>query len=349
MDDQRFSSSMRRIADPAEPRPEFLTALHDELAAELGFSQPGLNRPSRQAKPRLPARTGRWSAARVAGIAALVSVLLLLGAAVLYVGTRPVQPPPTPTPTPTDLLSKVRAAGALTIAVRPDFPQVTTNGADKGGFDEDVARELARRLQVLDVIRPVPESGMLVPPGIDGWDVAMPSRALTPTELSSEQTTTPYYYWPVYVVVSTGSVIAAPAGLGDQSVCVAEGSSAQLWLAGNLAVETSGPVGSPPPGISLVVTASDGECLTSLAAGSVAAMVTSTSTAADLTTNASVRRLDSPAFTEVRRIVVTGIGDGTTLRAAIDVALDGMRADGTLADLSRRRFGSEDLSVIPHP
>ncbi len=345
MDEERFASSMHHVDDPAEPRPEFLAELRAELAAELGYIQPdgvvkGRARPTRPA-----GRTRRQSNMRIVWLAAAVYVALSIGAAAVFVGSRSNQP--LATPASSDLLTTVQASGVLSIAVRPDFPQVTSNGADHGGFDEDVARELANRLSLTDAIRAIPESGILRPPAVDGWDIAMPSRALTAAELSAQKTSTPYYYWPVYLAVSSTSTITAPADLAGQRICAVGGSAGQAWLAGTLAAETTGVVATPPSALTVVVAATDDECLSTLAAGSVAAAVTSTSSAADLGTRNGIRGLASPVFIEARRIVITGPGDGTTLRAAVDAALSAMQADGTLADLSRRRFGTQDLSSPP--
>ena len=86
-------------------------------------------------------------------------------------------------------------------------------------------------------------------------------------------------------------------------------------------------------------------CLDDLAAGEVDAVVTSALTAADIAVRPAVRTLGQPILLDPRTIVARTDGpDPTTLLQAADEALGEMRADGTLADLSRGRFGGQDLT-----
>ena len=86
-------------------------------------------------------------------------------------------------------------------------------------------------------------------------------------------------------------------------------------------------------------------CLDDLAAGDVDAVVTSALTAADIAVRPGVRTLGQPVLLDPRTIVARTAGpDPSALVRAANEALGEMRADGTLSDLSRGRFGGQDLT-----
>jgi ABC-type amino acid transport substrate-binding protein len=77
------------------------------------------------------------------------------------------------------------------------------------------------------------------------------------------------------------------------------------------------------------------------------AVVTSTVVGADIATLGDYRLIGGgPVASEPRTVVVSADEpDAETLIAAANEALAALRADGTLATLSARRFGGVDLSV----
>ncbi len=246
-------------------------------------------------------------------------------------------PPP---PVPTDLLTRVRDAGQLRVAVRPDFPQATTDKL--AGFDVDVAAALATRLGVRLEIVVVDAADMGASALNSHWDVAMPSSsrlstiaAFTPTEA--------YYAFPSFLVVQDGSVVQTPADLGGARVCIVRGSPGEAWVAGRVADAMV----APPSGAKADrVEAEDQMCLDDLANGDVDAAVTSALTAADIAVRPALRVLGQPVLLDPRTIVARTAGpDPTSLVQAVDDALRQMRADGTLVDLSRNRFGGQDLTI----
>jgi polar amino acid transport system substrate-binding protein len=309
----------------------------------------------RQADGHRPGFLGRAlpvAAALVIAIA-LAGVLWLRHESVIPVAATPspsVSANPSGAPSPTgrsDLLDQVRSSGALRMAIRPDFPQASILGLE--GFDVDVATELARRLSLGAYPVQVAVADMLAGASGDPWDLAFPSAVVTAAAASRFAASTPYYYWPTYLVVPKVSGASSPADLGGATFCTVGGSSGAGWLSGALD-PGSGASASPPAGPTVRTEATDWACLDALAAGDVEAVVTAALSDSDLAARPSLRTVGGPILVEPRAIVAARTGlDPSALLSVVDNALGAMRSDGTLADLSRKRFGGRDLTTPPSP
>lgn len=112
-------------------------------------------------------------------LAATIAIAVALIGTVLLLRPQPAQQVgATPSRSaPPDLLDQVRATERLRIAVRPDAPQTEVRGS-LGGFDVDVANELAMRLGLAPELSPLPVADMLADRPDTGWDIALPSAAL---------------------------------------------------------------------------------------------------------------------------------------------------------------------------
>jgi len=131
----------------------------------------------------------------------------------------------------------------------------------------------------------------------------------------------------------------------ESSRTVAVGGSAGAdWLAGRSTVQAAGSVASPPASVITVERTSDGDCLESLASGDTSATITATLSPADFAARPSIRQLGEPVFLEQRRVVSAGGSGSAALIAEVDRLLLDMRSDGTIGELSSRRFGGTDLS-----
>ncbi|MDQ3880133.1 MAG: transporter substrate-binding domain-containing protein [Chloroflexota bacterium] len=240
-----------------------------------------------------------------------------------------------------DLLSSVHNAGALRVAVRPDFPQATTGSL--GGFDVDVATELAERLNVdLHLVTIAPDQ---MRSSAARWDIAMPSSAVVAAD-PAFAATDPYYGYPISLLVETSSPATAVEELANTRICVIAGSAGEAWLLGRYTAGSVTGVVDPPGRPSPQVEHTDEACLDALAAGTVDAFVTQRLGPADIAVLRSARALGGPVLTEPRTIVATRDGTNpTALLTEIDRVLAEMRADGTLADISRNRFGGRDLTT----
>lgn len=334
MDDERVVNRLRKVADPASPDPAFLERMYEELAGELRF------RPARQSAVR-PSRNGM--ARRLTLLAAAVVLTLLMVGGALLVGAivdRERRPDVIPS-----LLERIRGAGVVRIAVRPDRPQVTGPREVRSGFDVDVATEIGRRLdlRVELVFTPVDE----IITGRGEWDIALPSSVVEP---GAFVTTTSYYAWPVRLIVPAGSTADGPGDLSGSTICVVTGSGGQTWLNGRFRGTSVTPVAVPPTPSAVHRLATDEACAADVDAGASSAFITAGWSDADLAARPALKRVGEAIFTEARPIIaVRGEPDPAELIAEIDRFLAAMRSDGTLADFSRSRFGGLDLSQPPTP
>ena len=333
MDDDRILSGLRHVSDPVGPDPDFLDRMYEELAGELGFRPVGRNatRPSHLKTAR---RLLLLAAAVVLSLAVIGGALI---AGALLDRQRDSKLNRNP-------LDRIQAAGVVRVAIRPDFPQVTVDGTFQGGFDADVATALAGRLGVRPVLQPMNLGTLPDSSAVADWDLALPGRSLTPAELASLEASVPYYEWPVYVVVASTSSAASPADLAGQRVCVVGGSAGADWLTGRSTVQAAGSIASPPTSVITVERTSDGDCLESLASGDTSAAITATLSPADFAARPAIRQLGEPVFLEERRVVSPSGSGSAALIAEVDRLLLEMRSDGTIAELSSRRFGGTDLS-----
>ena len=82
-------------------------------------------------------------------------------------------------------------------------------------------------------------------------------------------------------------------------------------------------------------------------AGRSDALVTASMLPTDVATNPRLALIsDGPVVGEARVMLVPAdIPGAATLRDELDRILDGLRADGALADLARSRFGGDDVPV----
>ena len=283
---------------------------------------------------------------------ALLAVIFLLRGQQSEVAATPSSSPSNPTASvaTNDLLALTRRNGFVRFALRPDFPQAAISGLE--GFDVDVANGAGQAARPGDApgaaLRPTRCSALAGPmPGT--W--ACPrrwSRADAATRLA---TTDAYYYWPVYLVAPKAATASAATDLGGQRICVTAGSSGAAWLSGHLD-PSSGMAATPPAPSSPVVRteATDWACLDALTSGAVDALVTSTLSDSDLAARPTLRTVGGPLYVEPRTMVAARAGlDPSALLTAIDDALGAMRSDGSLANLSRNRFGGRDLTTPPSP
>ena len=281
---------------------------------------------------------GTWATAAL--IVAVVGLMFVRG------GTGPGGP----TPSPADLLTRIKTAGAIRVAIRPDHPQTRIPGGTFAGFDLDVAEQLAARLALRDDVVVTNATDMLAEPA-GAWDIALPSEALSDDATSKFAVGTPYYFWADDVIAPASSTATGVSDLDGRTICVIAGSVGQRWLAGEPLGAGQEMRSNPPARPDVRVETDDAACLADIAAGRADAMVGANLSDADLALRPSVRRVGkTPAVVESRGFIAARSGpDPTALVNTLNAAIDLLRTDGTLRRLSSNRFGGQDLSVPPSP
>ena len=331
MDESRLLQALGRVDDLGEPDPGFLDELLEASVAEIDFGssgRPATRRVAPRVRPlrRLGVRRSRWPLLAVA--------VLLLGGALATIGVGALRD--RLHDAQADLLTQVRGAGRITVAVRPDHPQFAIAGQVATGFDVDVAQEVARRLGVSPNVVVVPAGEMLSPPTNRAWSLALPSVPAWTIPASGFASSTPYYAWPHLGVVPATSSITTLADVTGGVVCAVAGDAGEAWLRG-----TYGGAPAPATGATIVTTTSDDACLAMVASGEAAAAVTADLTPGDLAARGGFRTVAGPAPEPRVIVAVAGAAteDPSALMDGVDAALEGMRQDGTLARLSENRFG----------
>ena len=214
-------------------------------------------------------------------------------------------------------------------------PQTVVTGAVRAGFDIDVADAVAEELSLAADVRPVANE-----PDIpaSAWDVSVGMR-----DLGTSGESRPYAYWPAWLATAAGSGLTSLDAIAGRPVCVVGPSVAEGWL------RSLPPGAAAPSGRAIVRAADDDECIAALAEGRVDALVTNTLFDDELASRGLVAVGGEPVAYEPRVIRIPATGeDAGSLVAAIDQAIDRLRASGRLADLSRQSFGGRDLTEA-HP
>jgi polar amino acid transport system substrate-binding protein len=286
-------------------------------------------------------RSARGPLATRRRLAILAAATLVVGATLVasalvggWLATR--EPSPSP-----DALERIQSAGVIRVAVRPDHPQANSIDGALEGFDVDVALELGRRLGLrVEIVGLSPEDQLT---SSGSWDVGLPSTPAWAVH-TSLATTTAYYAWPHLLVVPADSGATSVEDVQGQPICAVRGDAGQAWLLGRYG-PTPSAASSPPIPSTLVLRASDAECLAALKDGEVRGIVTATLTPSDVAGLVDVRAIDGPV-PELRAATVVAGGDVASLIDALNGAIDAARADGTLGALSQSRFGADLTGAV---
>jgi polar amino acid transport system substrate-binding protein len=274
---------------------------------------------------------------RVAGAAA-AAVAVIAAVAVWRAGQ--VAPPDSGA----NLLTELREAGRVRIAVSSGSPQVEIPNAGFEGFDIDVARELGDRIGLRVEIAIVDPAEIAAGHWQGRWDLAIDSAVATGGRARQLLLGQGYYAKPATVVVTQDSPVTSLADLSGRRICVVPGSFGERWVSGTLDL-IGGVTEPPPPGATAISTDAAG-AIDSLGAGDCDAFVADW--AYELgATPAGFRALAEAPFTGIAAPAVDPTRPGSDrLLVEVDRLVDEMRGDGTLGGLSQRRFGT-DVTALP--
>lgn len=321
MDDDRIERALR-AGPPDEPS-------FAPLAAARGREGRAAGSP----KTRRSMPAGMLAMAAVAVTA--VVVLAVIRIAPTLIDTGPGAP---------NLLTHLRADGHIGIAVTRGSPQVAVPNVGIDGFDIDVARAVADGLDLTPELHVVNPRMIEDEPWADAWDLAIDSAASTPERAARLHVGGPYYVRPGAVVVRGDLPATHLTDLDGSALCVVAGSLANRWLDGNLTL-IDGTVAPPPANVTITTAVDADACQAMLDEGGVAGYVADFGPDVDLGGTGARRVLDEEPFRSSAAPAVDPARPGSTvLLDEVDRIVAGLRADGTLRELSERRFGGQDLS-----
>lgn len=259
----------------------------------------------------------------------------------------------------TDKLASVLARGTLVLSTDPAYPPQSAlvegavrtadtkcasnqlTAAEVDGYDAETGKLVAEKLGVEPCFVVPPWSEITSGNWGDRWDVAWGSGALTEERMTRLWVTQPYYSTPHDFFVPMNSTVEDAAELSGKEVGACAGCTQELYLKHELEL----------PGVTLEYAVEDSKVVTfdaeppgleATAKGDLAAFLCGEPVGVQaIKDGAALRKLETPAYITQK----TGYLDRgsaltqTTFAAAVDDALRGLHADGTLKSLSDKYFG----------
>jgi polar amino acid transport system substrate-binding protein len=220
------------------------------------------------------------------------------------------------------------------------------------GFDVDVAKEVATQLGV-EVCFVTPDWDVITAGNWgDRWDISIGSMTVTTQRQQVLDFATPYYYTPAQFAASVDSGITSVDQLDGQTICVATATTYEDWMNGvDIGLPAESIYMDPPSGFEMVTLPTDQECAQSIAAGRPEFSIYLTSgTVVDsnIANGLPVVKVGTAAFSEnlAPAIDKSSTADGASFLAAVSDAVEALRADGTLSELSLKWF-EVDLTQDP--
>jgi ABC-type amino acid transport substrate-binding protein len=313
----------RRIQDALRAGPEDETRYQALGRAGLLDGRSGRTRAGR--------RAGGWVPALVVG-AVLLAALLAMP---LWIVGGP------------DRLDRITRGGTIRMAVSAGPPQVVTNAGVASGFDVDVAMAVARELGVRPLVEAVDPVVLEAGGWSDRWDIALDSAVTTPERVSVLRAGRPYATHVGAILVGGSSGVSRLEDLARATVCVpSDGGLAARWLEGTLAL-VDGMVAPVPDEIQIVTEPDLRGCTERVRERSADALVADWELDVEPVPS-GLRRVGAVPFAGVVSPVTAGSPEGDDrLLEAVDRALGRLRDEGTLRELSQRRFGGRDLTQLP--
>lgn len=252
-----------------------------------------------------------------------------------------------------DLLEEVQRRGVLRVATDPNYPPQSFLGLDGAweGFDVEVAREVARRLNTRAEFVEVSFATVTAGNWAGRWDAHVGSMTVTPARSAMLRFSSPYYYTPAAFVVHAQSPLTAIADLAGRRVGVAAATTYADYLSNTLTL-TDGALVVPAPAVESLIYQTDTLALQDLevAPGErLDAVLTALPTVQSaIDRGEPLRLLGPPVYYESLAIAFDrrSLRDSEQLAVAVSTALAAMHADGTLTRLSLRFYGV-DLTVKP--
>lgn len=230
-----------------------------------------------------------------------------------------------------DDLAKIRDAGELSVAMSGVFPPFSfvdeTN--EVVGFDVDIAREIARRLEVEPKIVTTAWDGIIAGLVTGRYDTVIGSMGITEERQKAVAFVGPYYRSGLGLFVREGAELADVAGLAGKTVGVTLGETSEEWARAQGGFDVRTYRGLP-------------EMLLDLGTGRIDAAI-----ADDVPVLVAIKESAAPIVqVQDDSLPRYDIGiairrDNPELAAAMQKALDDMMADGSYAAISDKWVGAD--------
>jgi polar amino acid transport system substrate-binding protein len=238
-------------------------------------------------------------------------------------------------------LSAIREAGELRVGVNPNFPPMSSYGADNSltGFDVDVAHAIARALGVRLTLVPT-EAAQRVPFLVSGRiDMSMGALTITPERQALVDFTVPLHTEAMGVITTDRLAVRSWQDLNRRDVTIVN-------MRGNQSVEI---LREKLPLPRRLLVDGNADTIRAIAQGRADALVENTDFFLGFTKlypQIEWRVLPDPIFAALCGIGVAKGND--SLRDALDIILYRMHSDGTVSALWRKHYDA-DMSVPVEP
>ena len=233
------------------------------------------------------------------------------------------------TKAPASTLERIRKTGVLRVGLEGTYPPFnsTDSKGELVGFDVDVAKALAAKLGAKATFEPAPFAGLLGALEAGRSDVVVNQITMTPERMAKYGFSKPYTVSGIQIIVRQGQTgITGPGDLAGKTVGVGLGTNYESWLRKNVPTAVVRTYDDDPTKYQ------------DLKVGRVDAVLNDRLVAADF-----IKRSGEPftpagaAFAPQSQGIAFKKDDA--FKAAVDKALDEMRASGELAAISQKWFG----------
>ncbi len=226
-------------------------------------------------------------------------------------------------------LARIEAGKVLKVGLEGTYPPFSFQdaGGRLTGFDVEFARALAKRMGAEAQFQAAPFAGLLGAMASGRTDVVINQITITPERRAAFGFSAPYTVSGLQIItLKDRADISTPADLVGKKVGVGLGTNYESWMRAN------------QPGAVIRTYDDDPTKYADLKAGRIDAVINDRLVAADfIKRSGEPFKAAGPPFSQQKQGVA--FKPDPALQAAIDKAIEAMRADGELAALSAKWFG----------
>lgn len=232
-----------------------------------------------------------------------------------------------------DLLDTVKTRGILRIALEGTYPPFNFKDTKTGqlaGYDVDVAKLVCARLGVKPEFVTTEWAAILAGLGAGKYDVIVSQVGITPRRQQAFDFSQPYTYSAPQLIVrrNENATYRSLADLKGRKVGVGQGSVFEQQVRAVPGIEVKSYPAAP-------------ENLQDLAFGRIDAALNDSLMVAYLLKNSQLPIRAGARVGDVERMGIAFRKGNPTFHAAVDKALDEVRADGSLKQVSLKWFGTD--------
>ncbi len=227
-------------------------------------------------------------------------------------------------------LADVQKRGELRVAMSGEYPPFSQPSPEGGlsGFDADVANEIGKRLGVKTRLIKAEFSAIIAGEQSGQFDLAVASQSKTPERQKAvDFLSRPYYYDGFQLFVLGDSAATNLNSLQGKPVAVALGTVFEKYLRDQKYPDVATYSGEQ-------------EIFLALKAGRAAGMLTTRTVGSVAAKNGQPVKAAGPVLQQDNPYISLGKNQ-PKLRAAVEQAVNDMRADGTLRRISRKWLGAD--------